>query len=310
MDIDVPIRCFGQVAMQDLSAAILAQDEAAWNENTQRQQDYEVHEQTRSIVLLFADVDAWPEVSISRKQGWDRLGPVGEGLARGRAQEALCHIRAARRTSKFVVLDVPHQWNACVKDVLERANDVLIVAPPDLEAHRDLLPASNGGFAPVPGPIYPGGFDTQFHSYFDGIGAYGNSTVFLILGGFLVALAMERWNLHKRLAYSVVVRAGDRPRLLVLGMMVATAFVSMWASNTSTTLMMIPVALSIAAVSARAGVLPRPHATVRQRIFPVRVSARTSESSARTSPEASGTKLSAAGTSTSRPPTSATSERR
>ncbi|MFO1377086.1 MAG: DASS family sodium-coupled anion symporter [Steroidobacteraceae bacterium] len=81
-------------------------------------------------------------------------------------------------------------------------------------------------------------------------GAYGNSTVFLILGGFLVALAMERWNLHKRLAYSVVVRAGDRPRLLVLGMMVATAFVSMWASNTSTTLMMIPVALSIAAVSA------------------------------------------------------------
>lgn len=81
-------------------------------------------------------------------------------------------------------------------------------------------------------------------------GAYGNSTVFLILGGFLVALAMERWNLHKRLAYSIVVRAGGRPRLLVLGMMVATAFVSMWASNTSTTLMMIPVALSIAAVSA------------------------------------------------------------
>ena len=51
MDIDVPIRCFGQVAMQDLAAAILAQDEAAWNENTQRQRDYEVHEQTRSIVL-------------------------------------------------------------------------------------------------------------------------------------------------------------------------------------------------------------------------------------------------------------------
>lgn len=75
---------------------------------------------------------------------------------------------------------------------------------------------------------------------------YGNSAIYLILGGFLVALAMERWNLHKRIAYSVVVRAGGRPRLLVLGMMSATAFISLWASNTSTTLMMIPVALSVA----------------------------------------------------------------
>lgn len=83
-------------------------------------------------------------------------------------------------------------------------------------------------------------------------GGYGNSTVFLILGGFLIALAMERWDLHKRIAYSIVVRAGGRPRLLVLGMMSATAFVSMWTSNTSTTLMMIPVALSIAEVVAPA----------------------------------------------------------
>jgi sodium-dependent dicarboxylate transporter 2/3/5 len=90
-------------------------------------------------------------------------------------------------------------------------------------------------------------------------GAYGNSTVFLILGGFLIALAMERWNLHKRVAYSIVVRAGGRPRLLVLGMMGATGFVSMWASNTSTTLMMIPVALSIAGV-----VAPDPSAATRE----------------------------------------------
>ena len=78
MDIDVPFRSFGPVAMHDLAAAILAQDEAAWNENTQRQQDYEVHEQTRSIVLLFADVEAWPEVKIGRRQGWERLGAVAE----------------------------------------------------------------------------------------------------------------------------------------------------------------------------------------------------------------------------------------
>jgi hypothetical protein len=57
MDIDVPIRSFGKVGMEALGAAILAQDEAAWNENVQRQKDYEVHEQTRSIVLLFANVD-------------------------------------------------------------------------------------------------------------------------------------------------------------------------------------------------------------------------------------------------------------
>ena len=57
MDIGVPIRNFGKVDMEPLAAAILAQDEAAWNENVQRQQDYEVHEQTRSIVLLFAEVE-------------------------------------------------------------------------------------------------------------------------------------------------------------------------------------------------------------------------------------------------------------
>lgn len=82
MDIDVPIRCFGKVPMQDLAAAILAQDEAAWNENTQRQHDYEVHEQTRSIVLLFANVEAWPVATVARKQGWSRLGAVAEPLMR------------------------------------------------------------------------------------------------------------------------------------------------------------------------------------------------------------------------------------
>lgn len=77
---------------------------------------------------------------------------------------------------------------------------------------------------------------------------YANASVFLILGGFLIALAMERWNLHKRIAYHIVLRVGGQPRSLVLGMMIATAFVSMWVSNTSTTLMMLPVATSIAAL--------------------------------------------------------------
>jgi len=79
---------------------------------------------------------------------------------------------------------------------------------------------------------------------------YGSSTIFLILGGCLLALALERWHLHRRIAFLIVARAGTSARMLVLGVMAATAFVSMWVSNTSTTLMMLPVAVSIAALVA------------------------------------------------------------
>lgn len=79
---------------------------------------------------------------------------------------------------------------------------------------------------------------------------YGSSTIFLILGGCLLALALERWQLHRRIAFLIVTRAGSSARGLVLGVMSATAFVSMWVSNTSTTLMMLPVAVSIAAIVA------------------------------------------------------------
>jgi sodium-dependent dicarboxylate transporter 2/3/5 len=79
---------------------------------------------------------------------------------------------------------------------------------------------------------------------------YGSSTIFLILGGCLLALALERWQLHRRIAFYIVARAGSSARRLVLGMMSATAFVSMWVSNTSTTLMMLPVAVSIAGLVA------------------------------------------------------------
>lgn len=79
---------------------------------------------------------------------------------------------------------------------------------------------------------------------------YGSSTIFLILGGCLLALALERWQLHRRIAFLIVTRAGSSARGLVFGVMSATAFVSMWVSNTSTTLMMLPVAVSIAAIVA------------------------------------------------------------
>ena len=80
MDIGVPIREFGKVDMELLAAAILAQDEAAWNENVQRQKDYEVHEQTRSIVLLFAEVSDWPAIEVSKQPGWDRLAETAVPL--------------------------------------------------------------------------------------------------------------------------------------------------------------------------------------------------------------------------------------
>jgi trehalose utilization protein len=76
MDIGEPIRMFGKVGMEQLAEAVLGQDEAAWNENEQRQKDYEVHEQTRSIVLLFANVDQWPAIDVTKQPGWDRLADV------------------------------------------------------------------------------------------------------------------------------------------------------------------------------------------------------------------------------------------
>jgi len=75
MKIDVPLRELGAIAMEELRDAILAQDEAAWGENAQRQDRYEVHRQTRSIVLVFCD-NKWPQLTVSREPGWDRLSAV------------------------------------------------------------------------------------------------------------------------------------------------------------------------------------------------------------------------------------------
>jgi len=74
---------------------------------------------------------------------------------------------------------------------------------------------------------------------------YGSHFVFLFMGGFLIALALERWQLHKRFALTVLVAAGGKPRRLIGGFMLATAALSMWISNTATTLMMLPIALSV-----------------------------------------------------------------
>lgn len=74
---------------------------------------------------------------------------------------------------------------------------------------------------------------------------YANPLIFLFLGGFLIALAMQRWNLHRRIALHTIRSIGTTPTSIVIGFMVASAFLSMWVSNTATAMMMMPIGLSV-----------------------------------------------------------------
>lgn len=83
---------------------------------------------------------------------------------------------------------------------------------------------------------------------------YANPLIFLFLGGFMIALALERWNLHRRIALNILCRFGARPAALVAGFLVASASLSMWVSNTATAVMMLPVGLSVIGLLHRDGV--------------------------------------------------------
>ncbi len=74
---------------------------------------------------------------------------------------------------------------------------------------------------------------------------YFNDVIFLFMGGFLVALAMERWNLHRRIAYNILCVTGVSPARILLGFMLSSFFLSMWISNTATVMMMLPIVMAI-----------------------------------------------------------------
>lgn len=74
---------------------------------------------------------------------------------------------------------------------------------------------------------------------------YANSSIFLFTGGFILALGIEKWGLHRRIAMRIVLAVGEGPKRLVLGFMIASAFLSMWISNTATAMMMLPIGMSV-----------------------------------------------------------------
>ncbi|CAG0991270.1 MAG: DASS family sodium-coupled anion symporter [Bacteroidetes bacterium] len=74
---------------------------------------------------------------------------------------------------------------------------------------------------------------------------YANPVIYLFMGGFMIAIAMEKWNLHKRIALSIIRYTGTNANSIIFGFMLSTYFLSMWLSNTATAVMMLPIGVSI-----------------------------------------------------------------
>ena len=85
-----------------------------------------------------------------------------------------------------------------------------------------------------------GGYDLSLTA-----SAYGNNIIYFYLAGFFLAIAMEKWNLHKRIALNIISFVGTDKPSMVLGFMIATAFLSAFLSNTSTSIMMLPIGIAI-----------------------------------------------------------------
>lgn len=79
----------------------------------------------------------------------------------------------------------------------------------------------------------------------DAAAPYANDLIFLFMGGFMLALSMQRWGLHRRIALQTIRAVGTKPKAMIGGFMIATGFLSMWVSNTATTVMMLPIGLAV-----------------------------------------------------------------
>ncbi|MFC5282759.1 SLC13 family permease [Pedobacter alpinus] len=75
--------------------------------------------------------------------------------------------------------------------------------------------------------------------------SYGHPLIYLFMGGFIIGLAIQKWNLHQRIAFNIIEIVGTSEKRVILGFMLATAFLSMWISNTATAVMMLPIGLSV-----------------------------------------------------------------
>ncbi|HLT86085.1 MAG TPA: DASS family sodium-coupled anion symporter [Sphingobacterium sp.] len=75
--------------------------------------------------------------------------------------------------------------------------------------------------------------------------AYGHPFIFLFMGGFIIGLAIQKWDLHKRIAYKIIGVMGTGEKKVILGFLIATAFLSMWLSNTATAIMLLPIGMSV-----------------------------------------------------------------
>lgn len=108
--------------------------------------------------------------------------------------------------------------------------------------HTDVSGKVEFGDTALSGGLAPGDLSISLHNV---VTQYMSWVTFLLLGGFLVAIAVQKWNLHKRIALNILRIMGNRLDTLVLGFMLAASFLSMWLSNTATTMMLLPIALSV-----------------------------------------------------------------
>jgi sodium-dependent dicarboxylate transporter 2/3/5 len=139
-------------------------------------------------------------------------GPLHQLPGRG-SRPALAAAVTALMAVWWLCEAVPIHWTACVPLVVYPFSDVFSASPLE-NLQRVVLP------------------------YFD---AY----IFLFLGGMCIAAAMQQWNLHRRIALAIMRAIGTDPRRLLFGVLAATAFISLWISNTATATMMLPIALSV-----------------------------------------------------------------